>query len=195
MHKLWLIIACRKKDKNRVRVTAGGNIMDYSGELTTRTADITTFKLMWNSVVSTQNACYMCADTENFYLATSLDRPEYMQIEAKLVPQAFIDINNLSSNVYKGFIYMKIVCGMYGLPQVGILANKLLKNVSRNMILFEVPHTPGLFTHKTRPIWCTLCVDDFGVKYVGKETHITQSVFSTNSITWKKIEKGRYIAE
>lgn len=31
-------------------------------------------------------------------------------------------------------------------------------------------HTPGLFTHLTRPISFTLVVDDFGIKYVGK-TH------------------------
>ena len=64
---------------------------------------------------------------------------------------------------------MKIVRGMHGLPQAGILANKLLKKRLKKHDFFEVPHTPGLFTHKTRPIWFTLCVDDFGVKYVGKE--------------------------
>ena len=34
-----------------------------------------------------------------------------------------------------------------------------------------LPHTSGLFTHKTRPIWCTLTVDDdnFGVNYIGRE--------------------------
>ena len=40
---------------------------------------------------------------------------------------------------------------------------------SQETWFFEVPHTPGLFTHKTRPVWFTLCIDDFGVKYVGKE--------------------------
>ena len=34
---------------------------------------------------------------------------------------------------------------------------------------YEVPHTPGLFTNVTCPIQFTLVVDDFGVKYVGKE--------------------------
>ena len=27
----------------------------------------------------------------------------------------------------------------------------------------------GLFKHKWRPIWFTLVVDDFGIKYVGEE--------------------------
>ena len=91
-----------------------------------------------------------------------------MRSEAKLVPQAFIDAEKISSKIYKEFIYMKIVRGMYGLPQAGILANKLSKKRLKEYDLFEVPHTPGLCAHKTRPIWFTLCVDDFGVKYVGK---------------------------
>lgn len=32
-----------------------------------------------------------------------------------------------------------------------------------------MPHTPGLFTHKTSTIWFTLTVNDFGVKYIGRE--------------------------
>ena len=58
---------------------------------------------------------------------------------------------------------------MYGLPQASILANHLLKERLLQHDYFEVPHTPGLFRHKTRPRWFTLVVDDFGIKYVGKE--------------------------
>ena len=32
-----------------------------------------------------------------------------------------------------------------------------------------MPHTQGLLKHINRPIQFTLVVDDFGVKYVGKE--------------------------
>ena len=63
---------------------------------------------------------------------------------------------------------MEIRRGMYGLPQSGILANKLLKERLEVHGYHEVEHTPGLFYHETRPIWFTLVVDDFGVKYVGK---------------------------
>ena len=58
---------------------------------------------------------------------------------------------------------------MYGLPQAGVLANNLLKERLSEHDYFELPHTPGLFMHKTRPIWFTLVVDNFGVKYVGEE--------------------------
>ena len=50
-----------------------------------------------------------------------------------------------------------------------MLANKLLKKELTEHDYYKVDHTPGLFTHKTRPIWSTLVVDDFGVKYIGQQ--------------------------
>ena len=70
----------QKEDKNRVRITVGGNLIDYPYELTTRTADLTTTKLMWNSVISTPGAKYACGDIGNMYLETPLDMPEYMRM-------------------------------------------------------------------------------------------------------------------
>ena len=46
----------QKADPHRIRITAGGNLIHYPGELTTRTANLTTSKLMWNSVLSTEGA-------------------------------------------------------------------------------------------------------------------------------------------
>ena len=44
----------QKEDPHRIRITAGGNLINYPGKLLTWTADITTSKLMWNSVLSTE---------------------------------------------------------------------------------------------------------------------------------------------
>ena len=60
----------QKEDPNRVRITAGGNLIQYPGELTTQTADLTTAKLLWNSVLSTPGAKFMALDVGNFYLMT-----------------------------------------------------------------------------------------------------------------------------
>ena len=60
----------QKKNPNSVRITAGGNLINYPFELTTQTANITTSKIMWNSTISTRGARYMCADAGNLYLAT-----------------------------------------------------------------------------------------------------------------------------
>ncbi len=58
----------QKEDPNRIRITAGGNLIKYDKELSVRTADINTAKLHWNSVISTDGARYMCLDIGNFYL-------------------------------------------------------------------------------------------------------------------------------
>jgi hypothetical protein len=59
--------------------------------------------------------------------------------------------------------------GMYGLPQAGILANKLLEKRLAIHGYYKQPHTPGLFKHKSRPVWFNLAVDNFGIKYIGKD--------------------------
>ena len=64
---------------------------------------------------------------------------------------------------------MEISRGMYGLPQSGILANKLLEKWLSKQGYHELPHTPGILRHETRQVWFTLVVDDFGIKYVGEE--------------------------
>ena len=159
----------QKEDPNRVRITAGGNLINYPGELTTRTADLTTSKIMWNSTISTPGARYAASDAKNFYLATPMDDPEYMRIAAELIPQEFIDAYNLKDKIKNGYVYMRIIRGMYGLPQAGRLANDLLKKRLSAYGYSEVKHTPGLFQHEWRPIWFTLVVDDFGIKYIGKQ--------------------------
>jgi hypothetical protein len=64
----------QKADPHRICITAGGNLINYPGELTTQTADLTTSKLMWNSVLSTEGAKYMCIDIKNFYLTAPLNQ-------------------------------------------------------------------------------------------------------------------------
>ena len=48
-----------------------------------------------------------------------------------------------------------------------------------------MPHTPGLWKHVSRPISFTLVVDDFGVKYVGKQhaIHLTNALKTTYQIS------------
>ena len=106
----------QKADPNRVRITAGGNLIEYPYQLTTRTADVTTSKVMWNSVISTPNARYMCVDVKNFYLNTTLDRYEYMRMLIKLFSQELIDMYNLTAKIKNGYVYIEIQKGMYGLP-------------------------------------------------------------------------------
>lgn len=74
----------QKADPNQVRITAGGNVIQYAGKLTTRTADITVTKMVWNSVVSTPGATYAGFDVGDFYLETPLVEFEYMEMPPQL---------------------------------------------------------------------------------------------------------------
>jgi hypothetical protein len=84
---------------------------------------------------------------------------------------------------------MEIQKGMYGLPQAGILANKLLEKRLAVHGYAPLPHTHGLWQHKTRPVQFSLVVDDFGVKYVGKEhaDHLFQTLlkYYPTSVDWE----------
>ena len=158
-----------KPDPNRVRITAGVNLIKYPGELTTRTVDLKTSKILWNSVLSTQDAKHMCIDIKNFYLGTPLDRFEYMRIPLTMFPDHVAQKYQLRGKKKNGFIYVEIRKSIYGLPEAGVLANKLLKKRLAPLGYYEMPHTPVLWKHVSRPIVFTLVVDDFGVKYVRKK--------------------------
>jgi hypothetical protein len=58
---------------------------------------------------------------------------------------------------------------MYGLPQAGILANKLLQRRLALDGYHPNEHTHGLWKHETRPVWFSLVVDDFSIKCVGRK--------------------------
>jgi hypothetical protein len=63
----------QKEDPNRVCITVGGNLIDYPFELTSRTADMVSSKILWNSVISTKDTHFAGADIKNMYLETPLD--------------------------------------------------------------------------------------------------------------------------
>jgi hypothetical protein len=63
-----------KKEKELARLTVGGNILDYSGDVATSMADITTFKIMINSTLSNKDSAMMMMDIKNYYIGTPLPR-------------------------------------------------------------------------------------------------------------------------
>jgi hypothetical protein len=62
-----------KTETPRVRITVGGNLIQYPDDVSTRSADLTTSKCLLNSTISTEGAKYMCLDVKNFYLGTPMD--------------------------------------------------------------------------------------------------------------------------
>ena len=159
----------QKTEPNRTRLTVGGNLINYPHDVSTPTADITTAKILFNSVLSTPNAKFMTADIKDFYLNTEMDRFEYMKLPSTLIPDEIMKQYNLTELLHKDFIHIEIQKGMYGLPQAGRLANKQLEKHLALHGYFPTKHTPGLWRHEHRPITFSLVVDNFGIKYVNKE--------------------------
>jgi hypothetical protein len=146
-----------------------------------RTADINMAKLHWNSVISTDDTQYMCLDIGNFYLTAALEYFEYMRIPLALFSAWIVEQYNLKTHALNGYVHLEMRRAVWGLPQVGILANKWLRRKLAPFGYYKCVNTPGLWHHVSRPISFTLVVDDFGVKYVGKEhaDHLIASIKST----------------
>jgi hypothetical protein len=144
-------------------------------------ADITAFKILINITLSAKDAAMMMMDIKNYYLGTPLPLFEYMKMLLSRFPKEIIQQYNLNALAVNGWVYIEIRKGMYGLKQVGLLANQLLQTRLAPFGYYPAQHTPGLWLHKTRPISFTLVVDDFAVKYVGKHhaEHLWHSLLQT----------------
>jgi hypothetical protein len=105
-------------------VTVGGDIIDYSGDVATSTADITTFKILINSTLSTEDAVMMIVDIKNYFLGTPLPRFEYMKMLLSRFPEEIVQKYNLNVLAVNDWVNIKIRKGMYGLKQAGLLTNQ-----------------------------------------------------------------------
>jgi hypothetical protein len=101
-----------KQEKERVRLTVGGDKLDYSGDVAISTADITTFKILINSTLSTEYAAMMIMDIKNYYISTPLLRFEYMKMMLSRFPEEIIHKYNLNALAVDGWVYIEIRKGM-----------------------------------------------------------------------------------
>ncbi len=164
------LVRPKKAEPNQMRFTVGGNRINYPGKVATPTAEMLVAKMLFNSVISTKGAQFMTMDISNFYLMTPLYRAEFIQIKLSDIPDEVIREYKLREKATRnGSIYIRAKRGMYGLPQSRLLANELLKKNLNKHGYWQSKLVPGLWKHNTRLIQFTLVVDNFGVKYVGKE--------------------------
>eukprot|EP00957_Ditylum_brightwellii_P086803 6605742-Ditylum_brightwellii.AAC.1 len=80
-----------------------GNIISYTGTVTMITADVTTARLLFNSVLSTPTAKYLGINIKDFYLNTNLNNLEYMNFPTELIPQEVVEQYNLQDLEHKGY--------------------------------------------------------------------------------------------
>ena len=97
--KIVLDFRPQKDDPHCIHITAGGNLIKCKGDMSTRTADLTTLKLLWNSVLSTCGAKYMCLNTKNSYLMVALLYFEYMKMPLAVFPY-WIKNNTILMNTH-----------------------------------------------------------------------------------------------
>ena len=77
-----------KEEKERTRLTVGGNLLDFTGNISSPKASVTTAKCVFNSVVSNPGSRCLLSDIKHFYFNNILPDPEYMWIPLKIIPQA-----------------------------------------------------------------------------------------------------------
>eukprot|EP01035_Chromulina_nebulosa_P069550 gene69550-biopygen40254 len=137
----------------RIRGTAGGDRINYDGPTKANTAAMSTVKILLQSVVS-DDAKFMTLDIKDFYLMTSLPRPEYIRVPLKFLSHKILDQHNLHQYLHNNSVLFEVTKSMYGLPHAGKIAQDVL--IERRICLFR---------HATNGVVFTLVVDDFGVKF------------------------------
>jgi hypothetical protein len=114
-------------EPNQTRLVAGRDRVHYPFNAGTPTAGFLTFKPLINSAISTPGARFFTMDIKNFYLCTPMRRYKYMRLKLSDMPDNIIaHYHLLNISTPDGYVYCKIRQGMYGLPQVGIIAQELL---------------------------------------------------------------------
>ena len=68
----------------------GGNLINFPGDITTPTEELTAVKLIFSGFLSTKNAKFMCANIANFYFRNPMDRYEYIKLPLEIVPAGII---------------------------------------------------------------------------------------------------------
>lgn len=161
-----------KDDPYRIRLVVGGDKLDYNDDPASPAAGLLETKLLVNSVISDadKGAKFMCMDLKDHFLASPMERPEYMRVHQRHIPLDIITKYQLADLISPdGYIYIKIKKGMYGLKQAAILAyQKLVNNLAPHGYR-PCKYSVGLWRHDTLPTKFCLCVDDFGIKYYDKK--------------------------
>lgn len=178
-----------KEEAWRVRLTVGGDKLDYPGDPGAPAASLTETKLVVNSVISTPGAKFMTADIKDYFLNNPMEYYEYMKIQIKWIPEEIILQYGLREVVdADGYVYVEIRKGMYGLKQAARIAYDRLVKLLGHHGYYPIRHCPGLWKHKMLATVFALCVDDFGIKYLHDNDahHLinTLKLYYTITVDW-----------
>ena len=122
-----------------------------------------------NSTISTANAKHVTLDIKDYYYGTPMPEYEHAQMPLSLMPNEIIVQYNLRDISVNNKVYLEVQKSMPELKQSGIIAHNQLSKHLQHAGCEAIQHVPSLWRHRSLPISFTLVVDDFGVKYVGKD--------------------------
>ena len=90
----------------------------------------------------------MSINIKDFYLCTPMKRYEYFRMKIELFPKDIIQEYDLRNKVdATGNVHCEVQRGMYGLPQAGIIAQKLLEEQLLKAGYHQRKVTPGYWKH------------------------------------------------
>ena len=142
-----------KSEPDRVRLTVGGDRLDYNADVGSPTASLLEAKLLINSTISDadNSATFFAPDLKDFFLATPMKDCEYMRIHSKYFFDDIRQEYDIDSKIAPdGYMYIRIQKGMYGIKQAAVLAyNQLVRNLEPHGYV-PCPFTAGLWRHKTK---------------------------------------------
>ena len=91
-------------------------------------------------------------------------------IQISMIPQEVLGKYNLKEKLHNGYIFTRLMKGVYGLPQSGKISHDALVQHLEPYGYHPSRKTSELWTHGSCPIYFTLLVNDFGGKVSGKRT-------------------------
>ena len=107
-----------KLENYRVRLTVGGDVLDYFGDSSSPAASLIETKLLINSVISDSDkgAKFCTLDIKDYFLQSILEEPEYIRIHKIYFQPDICEKYNIESLVHTDdYVYCKLQRGMYGL--------------------------------------------------------------------------------
>ena len=105
-----------KTEPFRVRLTVGGDKLAYHDDAGSPAASLLETKLLINSTISdaAKGARFLSADLKDFFLASTMDKPEFMRIHSKYFFEDMrqeYPIDSITAD--DGYIYVQIDKGMF----------------------------------------------------------------------------------
>ena len=115
-----------KSEPYRIRMAVGGDRLDAFQDVRSPAVGIVDTKLHINSTISDckRGARYCTGDLKDFFLGSDMKIFQYMRIHRRSITQEILDEHDLTEAHFdsKGYCYLEILKGMYGLKEAAILA-------------------------------------------------------------------------